>query len=217
MKIIQPKIECLTPLNGLEILKHLERIARTCYKSENHITEDGESAKRLIGNLIKAGHTAMIEHYSITMRYTSNVAAIKDLTRHRHTAYAVESTRYCSYDKDKFGNEIKFLEPVEIPRGTPEYLAWYEAMMHLEAIYMRMARMGAKPDQLSLLLPQSTAAEFNITANLREWRHIFELRALGHSRPCIKQIMRPTLELFHKEIPLVFDSLYDKMRSENQH
>ena len=216
MKIVQPQIQCLTQLNGIEILKHLERIARTCYKSQDRITEDGESAKKLIANLIKAGHTAMIEHYSISMNYVSNIASYKDLSRHRHTAYAIESTRYCSYDKDKFGNEIKFLEPVEIPRGTPEYLAWYEAMIHLEAIYMRMARAGAKPDQLSLLLPQSTAAEFNITANLREWRHIFELRALGHSRPCIKQIMQPTLSLFAQQIPVIFDDLYARLKQEKQ-
>lgn len=216
MKIVQPQVMPLTPIDGMAIIQHIERCARTCYKSTNRITEDGESAKKILRVLLDKNHGAMLEHYSITMNYVSNIAAYKDLTRHRHTAYAIESTRYCSYDKDKFGNEIKFLEPVEIPRGTPEYLAWYEAMVHLEALYMRMARMGAKPDQLSLLLPQSTAAEFNITANLREWRHIFELRAMGHSRPCIKQIMQPTLSLFARQIPVIFDDLYRALRKEGR-
>ena len=77
-----------------------------------------------------------------------------------------------------------------------------------------MARLGCKPDQLSLVLGHSTAAEFNITANLREWRHVLDLRACnstGHVRPCILEIMQPTLEIFHKEIPVVFDDLYEKM------
>lgn len=212
MQIVEPKIECLTELDGKKILQHLERVARTCYRSEGNITPDGESAKRLVANLIKAGHTAMIEHAAITMRYTSNIAAYKDLTRHRPASYAIESTRYCTYHKDKFNNEIKFLRPIEIPKDTPEYLQWLKAMAAIEQVYMQMARMGCKNDALSLLLPQSTAAEFNITANLREWRHIFELRALGHARPCIKEIMVPTLELFHKQIPVVFDDLYGQLQ-----
>lgn len=216
MKIVPAQITQITPLNGQAILKRIEEIARTCYRSEDKITEDGKSAEQIVKALVKAGHWAMLEHATISMRYLSNIAAYKDLTRHRHGSYAIESTRWCSYDKGKFGNEIKFIEPVEIPKNHYKYNIWLGAMYHAEQNYMKMAKLGASADELSLMLPQSTAAEFVITANLREWDHIFNLRAVGHSRPCVKQIMQPTLEMFHKEIPIVFDDVYNKMVAEKQ-
>ncbi len=214
MKLVQAQIIPITPLNGQAILKRIEEIARTCYRSENKITNDGKSAEQIVRALVNAGHGAMLEHATISMRYVSNVAAYKDLTRHRHGSYAIESTRFCNYSNGKFGKEIKFLDPIEIPKGTLKYQVWLNAMEQAEKNYMDLASMGARPDELSLLLPHSTAAEFCITANLREWNHIFGLRAVGHSRPCIKQIMQPTLEMFHKEIPIVFDDVYNKMINE---
>ena len=216
MKIVQAQVIPITPLNGQAILKRIEEIARTCYRSEDKITADGKSAEQIVKALVKAGHWAMLEHATISMRYVSNIAAYKDLTRQRMASYAVESTRWCSYNKGKFGSEIKFLDPIEIPKDTIKYQVWLNAMQQAEKNYMDLASMGAKPDELSLVLPQSTAASFVITANLREWAHIFGLRAVGHSRPCVKQIMIPTLEMFHKEIPIVFDDVYSKMVAENQ-
>lgn len=214
MKIVEAQITQATPLNGQAILKRIEEIARTCYRSEDKITADGKSAEQIVGALVNAGHWAMLEHATISMRYVSNIAAYKDLTRHRHGSYAIESTRYCSYNKGKFGNEIKFLDPIEIPKNSLKYQVWLNSMEQVEKNYMTLASMGAKPDELSLVLPQSTAAEFVITANLREWNHIFGLRAVGHSRPCVKQIMQPTLELFHSKIPVVFDAVYKKLQLE---
>lgn len=217
MELVKPKIKCLTPLNGNEIIKHIERIARTCYKSQDRISEDNSSAIRMMKMLSDKHHTAMFEHYNITMNYLSNIAAYKDLTRHRAgISYAIESTRYCNYSKDKFNNNIKFLDPIEIPKDSEEYKLWLETMKLIEQNYIAMAKLGAKPDQLSLLLPHSTAAEFNITANLREWNHMFSLRAAGHARPCIKQIMGPTLELFHKNIPVIFDDVYNQYINEQK-
>ena len=216
MKIVEAQITQITPLNGRAMLKQIEEIARTCYRSEDKITADGKSAEQIVKALVNAGHWAMLEHATISMRYLSNIAAYKDLTRHRHGSYAIESTRWCSYNKGKFGSEIKFLDPVEIPKDSLKYQVWLNSMEQAETNYMNLASMGAKPDELSLVLPQSTAAEFVITANLREWNHIFRLRAVGHSRPCVQQIMQPTLAMFHKEIPIVFDDVYNKMVAEKQ-
>ena len=217
MKIVQAQITPITPLNGQAILKRIEEIARTCYRSEDKITEDGKSAEQLVRALTNAGHGAMLEHATISMRYVSNIAAYKDLTRHRvGIAYAIESTRFCSYNKGKFGNEIAFLRPVEIPQDSLKYQVWLNAMEQAEKNYMNLASMGAKPDELSLILPQSTAAEFVITANARAWNNIFNLRAIGHSRPCVREIMIPTLELFRREVPIVFDDVYNKMVAEKQ-
>lgn len=215
MKIVQAQINPLTKIDGEEALMLIQRIARTCYKSYKD-TDDLESAKKIVSSLMKSGHTSMIENYSVSMNYLTNIAAYKDLTRMRHASFAIESTRWCGYNKDKFGREISFLDPIEIPKDTIKYQVWLNAMKQAEDYYMNMADLGAKPDELSLILPQSTASEMNMTANLREWYHIFELRALGHSRPCVKQIMQPTLELFHEKIPVIFDNLYKRLQEEKE-
>jgi thymidylate synthase (FAD) len=213
MKVVKPQITPLTNINGEEALLLIQKVAKTCYQTEK-TTDDIESAKRIVRSLIASGHHSMLEFYNITMRYVSNIAAYKDLRTHRHSTFAVESTRWCSYNKGKFDGQIKFLEPAEIPKDSLKYQVWLNGCQQAEKNYMDMVSLGAKPDEASLLLPQSTAAEFNVTANLREWRHILNLRACnetGHARPCVNEIMQPTLELFHREIPVVFDDLYNKM------
>ena len=122
----------------------------------------------------------------------------------------------CNYSKGKYTNQIRFLDPVEIPnKQSKTYYLWVSAMEKAEEYYMLMAKQGAKPDELSLVLPQSTAAEFNITGNLRAWRSLFDLRVLdktGHARDCIHEILDPTLELFHEKIPVVFDDQYELLQ-----
>lgn len=219
MKIIKPEVRPISDINGEDILLTIQRIAKTCYKSYKD-SDNIESAQRIVRQLIKSGHTSMLEFATITMNYISNVAAYKDLTRQRLATFAVESTRYANYNKEKFGNELKFLEPVEFQKDSPEYEIWKQTMQVIEDNYMKLSKMGAKPDKKSLLLPHSLAAEFNIGANLREWRHILSLRssvaATGHARPCIAQIMDPTLELFHAKIPVIFDDLYEIYKQNKQ-
>lgn len=216
MKIVKPEVKFLTPLNGEKFLLDIQRIAKTCYKTYK-TTDDIESAKRIVKSLIESGHEAMLEFADVTVNVVGNVAMYKDLRTHRHSSWAVESTRWCNYAKDKFGNEIKFLDPIELPnKNSEEYKAWEKAMKAIEYCYVKMSILGAKPDALSLLLPHSAAAEFNIKANLREWRHILSLRSsiakTGHARPCIAQIMDQILEEFHKNIPVVFDDLWEQLQ-----
>ena len=216
MQIVKPQIKPISKIDGKEALMLIQRIAKTYYKSYK-ATDDVESAKRIVRTLIASGHTSLLENYIITMNYLSNIAAYKDLTRSRvGFSYAVESTRWANYSKDKFGNQLSFLDPIEIPdKKSKLYYVWLDAMAKAEEYYMLMSKLGAKPDQLSLTLPQSTAAEFNITGNLRAWRQLFDLRVLdktGHARPCIHEILEPTLELFHELIPVVFDDQYEQLQ-----
>lgn len=215
MKLIQPEIKPIRGLDGQEALLTIQRCAKTCYKSYKD-SDDIESAKRIVKNLIVSGHTSLLENWIITMNYISNIAAYKDLTRHRvGFSFSIESTRWCNYSKGKYNGELKFLYPSEIEINSPEYQIWLNSMLITERNYLNMAKLGAKPDQMSLILPQSTAAEFNITGNLRAWRQMFDLRALdktGHARKCIKDIMIPTLELFHEKIPVVFDDQYEELQ-----
>ena len=98
---------------------------------------------------------------------------------HKNCIFAVikqnheESTRYCNYGKDKFDNEIKFIKPVNIEENTEIYKEWKESCEEIEKRYIKMVELGATPDQMRMILPHSTAALVTMTANIREWRHIF--------------------------------------------
>ena len=216
MQIIKAEYKPLSNIDGNEALLLIQRIAKTCYKSYKD-SDDIESAKRIVKALIDSGHHSLLENYIITMNYVSNIAAYKDLTRSRvGFSYAIESTRWCNYSKGKYDGQIKFLDPIEIPnKDSQEYALWVKAMQQAEENYLALAKLDGKPDQLSLILPQSTAAEFNITGNLRAWRNLFDLRVLdktGHARDCIHEIMDPTLELFHEKIPVIFDDQYELLQ-----
>ena len=80
-------------------------------------------------------------------------------------------------------------------------------MENIEACYNKMSKEGALPDQLRLLLPHSTAAELTMTANIREWRHVFALRADKHAHPSIQQFMIPLLLYFKQQMPALFDEV----------
>ena len=147
VKVISPAVEILTPLDGEAILKHLELCARNCYKSENKITSD--SARKMVKKLIELGHEAMIEHFSVTVRLTTDIGVLKDLSRHRIASFAVESTRYCLYSKDKFGNELTVMEPPELEKGSEDYNVWLQGMEAMEKAYMDLANRGYKADARS--------------------------------------------------------------------
>jgi len=93
MKIIKASTEILTKVDGNEVLKMIEAAGRTCYKSEDSITED--SAKKFVQMLINRGHEAMIEHYNITAKFICDRGVSHEIVRHRVASYAQESTRYC--------------------------------------------------------------------------------------------------------------------------
>lgn len=113
MKIVNAGYENLTDISpyGTLELEQIERAARTCYKSEDKITEQGESAKKLIKNLIKNGHEAMLEHSQLSVKFICDRGVSHELVRHRMASFAQESTRYCNYGNEKFGKAITCVLP----------------------------------------------------------------------------------------------------------
>lgn len=95
MKVISPAFEILTPIDGIEILKTIETVGRTCYKSEDKITDD--SCVNFVQGIINRGHEAVIEHYNVTTKIICDRGVSHELVRHRIASYAQESTRYVSY------------------------------------------------------------------------------------------------------------------------
>lgn len=207
VRIVEPWIK-VEKFDGTQIMKRIERACRTCYRSEGKITDD--SYKNLLKNCLNRGHESVLEHEKITVRIYSDVGSYKDLTRHRFASFSVESTRYCSYDKDKYGNEIAFMNPVYI-EDKEMYETWKSTMQEIEKSYIKMKELGATTDMCRELLPHSTAAEYTMTANIREWKHILALRANNHVHPAIRQVLIPLLKLFKQEMPEIFDDIaYDE-------
>lgn len=208
MRIVEPWIK-VEKIDGKKIMKRIERACRTCYRSEGKITED--SYKKLLGNCITRGHESVLEHEKVTVRIYSDVGSYKDLTRHRFASFSVESTRYCSYDKDKYGNEIAFMNPAGYMENEEMYEIWKQTMQEIEKGYIKMKELGATTDMCRELLPHSTAGEYTMTANIREWKHILALRTTKHVHPSIRQVLIPLLKYFQEEMPEIFgDVEYDK-------
>ena len=138
MNILKAGFEILTPISegGIEELKHIEKIARVCYKSEEKITEDGESAKKFVKMLLDRGHEAMIEHSSLSVKFIVDRGVSHELVRHRIASFAQESTRYVNYSLDKFGNEITVIKPCDLNEIT--YEVWEKSMLEAEKSYFDM-------------------------------------------------------------------------------
>lgn len=207
---IKPQFFIESPVDGAEVLKHIEKVGRTCYKSEDRITDS--SAATFVKNIIKQGHEAVIEHYSITVRVICDRGVTHEIVRHRMASYAQESTRYCNYSKDKFGSQITYIEPcfwdVNTEEGKKKYQVWKDVMEYTEKKYMELMDLGATPQEARSILPNSLKTELVMTMNLREWRHFFRLRTAPASHPQMREIAILMLEEFQKLIPVVFDDIH---------
>lgn len=204
MIIVDPKIE-VENYDGKKIMKRLERACRTCYRSEDKVTDTSYS--NLLKNCINRGHESILEHEKISIRMLCDIGVYKDLTRHRIASFSIESTRYCNYGKDKFDNQIRFIRPVNMKEGTTEFEFWRNCMEDIEEAYLDMTKLGCTPDQMRMILPHSTAAEVNMTANIREWKHVLTLRCTKHAHPAINQLLIPLLLKFKEDMPEIFDNI----------
>ena len=208
MKIVDASYVIRTPISegGLSELQNLEEVARVCYKSEDHITEDGKSARALIRALIKSGHEAMLEHGIISVKFTVDRGVSHEIVRHRLASFAQESTRYCNYSSDKFGNEITFIKPFFF-EDCAKFDEWKAEMEQAEHAYFKLLEMGAKPEQARSVLPNSLKTEIVMTANYREWRHFLLLRADETAHPQMREVAIPLLNELHNRIPVIFDDI----------
>ena len=214
MKIINPSVKLEDSIDGQEILKKIERIGRTCYKSEGNITE--YSAERFVKSIIKRGHESVLEHVSISVRVICDRGVSHEIVRHRIASYSQESTRYCNYSNDKFGNELTFIDisnmldkNKNIDEDTKDniYNNWKMSCLDTEECYRDMLASGATPQEARSILPNSIKTEIVMTMNLREWRHFFKLRCDKAAHPQMREAANLILDTFKKEVPVIFDDI----------
>lgn len=251
MKLIEQKATLIPQNVGLEgIYKHIELCGRTCYKSEDRITDI--SAPKFVEAMIKNKHHAMLEHGTIylnyplegdtlfylanpytkmnrikdkgyavttnlrvlvendhmndlqylcsplpehepriTIKFTTDKGVANELVRHRVFSFAQESTRYCNYSKDKFGNHLTFIipswsisikpdvliySPFEI---TPKEAEFMQACFDSEKRYLSMLKSDATPQEARQVLPLALKTDICMTGFLSDWQHFFDLRLYG--------------------------------------
>jgi len=263
MRVISPSHEITyMPEPGI-VLQAIEAAGRTCYKSEDRITQD--SAAGFVRRIVKSGHHSVLEHMSITVRFTCDRGVSHELVRHRLAAYSQESTRYANYSKDRFGSEITVIAPcywpdipagsysqprpglllcdgrqiipnrLGIPRHDPDRLAddrvyvcpnsygWIYSCLCAEDVYLIMLadidaignpKDKAAPEEARTVLPNSLKTEIVMTANLREWKHVLNLRCSRPAHPQIREIMLPLLKELHEKLPEVFEAEYEKYKED---
>lgn len=291
MKLIKPSWEILEQEPGIDgIYKAIERAGRTCYKSEDKITEN--SAKPFVDRMVKSGHGAMLEHgtvylkvvgdermsekyqnnpYSrvilrypkgdipnihcipthyittnfrvliekgwlndlkfvceptghhekrITVRFICDRGVSHEFVRHRVFSFAQESTRYCNYSKDKFGNELTFIEPCWLEdynyEGNTYYNGFLVALRAAEANYLNLLKQWEDkipdkryktgfrnnpwtPQQARAVLPNALKTELVMTGFINDWKHFFELRCAPNAHPSAKELAIPLSEEFVKK------------------
>lgn len=215
MKIVQPSYEILPPPgldafpSGDAFLEFIERAGRTCYKSEDRITS---GSARKFAHMIahQRKHHSVIEHVSMSVRFVFDRGVSHEMVRHRLCAFSQESTRYCNYGKDKFGNEITVIDPCFWDADDMAYKIWKEACEHAETSYFMLIKGGAKPQEARSILPNSLKTEIVVTCNLREWMHVFSMRAASNAHPQIRQVMAPLLAEMKERVPVIFDGICEE-------
>ncbi|MCD8337789.1 MAG: FAD-dependent thymidylate synthase [Lachnospiraceae bacterium] len=212
MIAVRPEVEILDMAEYQTILEKIERIGRVCYKSEDRIGEG--TAERFIAGIIKSGHESVIEHESVTVKVTCDRGVTHEIVRHRIASYSQESTRYCNYSKDKFGNQISVIDiasgfhyDLGDPTDRRKYEIWTAAMESAEKYYFEMLEAGASAQEARSILPNSLKTELVMTMNLREWRHFLKLRLSGGAHPQIREVSQQILEVFRQELPVFFQDI----------
>jgi thymidylate synthase (FAD) len=192
-------IEDFTP----DMLQVIERAGRTCYRSEEKAHEG--SAERFVAKLIERGHESVLEFANIKVRITCDRGLSHQLVRHRIGSYAQESTRYCNYSSERFGGRVSVILPTHWPLAEMD--ATIEAYELAARRYLGAVNRGVSPEIARDLLPHATATQIAAGFNVREWRHVFQLRTDRTAHPRMRDLMRPMLRDFRQRFPVVFDDV----------
>lgn len=215
MRTVEAHVEFINPPEYAVVLDTIERVGRTCYKSEDKITEF--SAEDFVRGLIKRGHEAMIEHGSVTLRFINDRGVSHEEVRHRIASFGQESTRYCNYSTDKFDGEVTYIDiergmeldatVSKLPYGIKRIIIyeWMQACLDAERHYMRMLELGATPQIARSVLNSSTKTEICITMNFREWRHFIRLRNDPTAHPQMREVAQQALDMLYEKYPVFFE------------
>lgn len=222
MKLLNQGHVIMSKLRGVEMCQFLEEIGRVCYKSEEAITS--LSYDKFLRMILKRGHESVLEHAGFTVRFVTDRGVTHEIVRHRIASYSQESTRYCNYAKslteefacgtdakveaifhNEDGSNISYIDPVDFELNEADL----NLLKAIEDHYMHsIGELERTPQQARFFLPNGLKTEIVVTANVREWRHIFNLRTSRAAHPQMRALMTPVLDEVRGELPILFDSVW---------
>jgi len=198
-------------LEGENPLQLVEVAGRTAYQSRDRITDD--SAAKFVEMIRKRGHEAVLEHSAMTVEF-NNVSRgfTHELVRHRLASYTQESTRYVDESNlkvvippDKEPNE-KLVE-LQLPNGIKLKVSFQDWIDLNEQMYRGLRKAGWVPQDARQILPIGIKSQIVMTANFREWRHVFKLRTAPDAHWEIRQVMTNLLKEVKEKIPIIFNDI----------
>ena len=133
-------------------------------------------------------------HQRVTIKLITDRGVTHELVRHRLASFSQESTRYCNYGKDKFGKEITCIRPVELK--DEDLPIWIKSMEEAEKAYFDLLDRGATPQLARSVLPTALKTELCLTANIKEWKLIFDLRCSPFAHPDVRVLMNEVKTYF---------------------
>lgn len=201
--------EIVSDFNPCQVPLEMEKIGRTCYKSEAKI--GAETSRKFIGHLIESGHEAMLEFFDIAVRFITNRGVTHELVRHRLCSFAQESTRYVNYSKRPMAfiipcwleNDFRSSEP-----PSEAMMLFVESCLEAQRNYIKFIKEhNWHPQQAREVLPNSLKTEIVVKANIREWRHIFRLRCSKPAHPQMRALMEPLRKELNDIFPYFFSDV----------
>ena len=132
-----------------------------------------------------------------TLKFTTSIGITRELIRHRHFSFANESTRYCNYSKNRFGNELSFvksywMDKLNLEDPTDETV---NVLKVIEKFYIMNTCLGLPAQQIREVLPMCTKSEIIMTGFESDWRHFFKLRCDKAAHPDMQIIANKAKEL----------------------
>lgn len=201
-----------------EQIMTIEGAGRTCYQSERgKITM--ETSAKFIRRLIARGHHSVLEHSILTVRFDNcSRGFTHEQVRHRLTAISQESTRYVDYARGAVDLEQFQLRCIAPPHRDPhevirldngQEMSLQDMFDQSELMYRALRKAGWRPEDARQVLPIGIKSQIVISANFREWRHIFFMRTAKPAHWEIRKVMGDLLETVQSIVPAVFEDFHE--------
>ena len=175
----------------------IELAGRTCYVS--HDRSQPGSEQRFIRMLLRHGHLSVLEHAYATFRVKGGSRSFThQIVRHRLASFSQQSQRYVSE------RGFDYVEPPAIEANPVAHRRFTETMEEIRKTYQELQELGITKQDARFVLPNAVVSEIVISANLREWRHIFDVRCQPQAQWEIRTICIEMLKLLQKAVPTVF-------------
>ena len=132
----------------------------------------------------------------VTARFVLPIAISREFIRHRAFSFSEQSTRYCNYSLNKFGNELTFIEPYWWDSCIDDRLEFLQSCEMAEKMYLRMIKRGMTPQFARDVLPLATKTELVMTGFVDDWKNFFKQRCAESAHPQARELANNLKELF---------------------